>query len=207
VLEARAALHHRLSHALSGISRGALHCAEALHLCAAAPLPCAGSARDGGHGIGARELAGHGFANLAPWGRGVDPSLFDPELRDERPEFERPIFLYVGRITHEKNLPAFLGLDLPGSKVVVGEGPALAAMKTRYPDVHFLGKREGCALAKAYATADVFVFPSRTGTFGLVILEALVSGVPVAAYRCLDRSTCSPAPTRGRSTKICRSRR
>jgi 1,2-diacylglycerol 3-alpha-glucosyltransferase/glucuronosyltransferase len=129
-----------------------------------------------------RELAGHGFSNLAPWGRGVDAALFDPEQRDERPEFERPIFLYVGRVAHEKNLPAFLGLDLPGSKVVVGEGPALGALKARYPDVHFLGKREGCALAKAYATADVFVFPSRTDTFGLVMLEALASGVPVAAY-------------------------
>ncbi|HEY1503684.1 MAG TPA: glycosyltransferase family 1 protein [Stellaceae bacterium] len=129
-----------------------------------------------------RELAGHGFNNLAPWGRGVDPLLFDPELRDEKPEFQRPIFLYVGRVAHEKNLPAFLGLDLPGSKVVVGEGPALATLKARFPDVHFLGKREGQSLAKAYASADVFVFPSRTDTFGLVMLEALASGVPVAAY-------------------------
>ncbi|HEX4195328.1 MAG TPA: glycosyltransferase, partial [Stellaceae bacterium] len=128
------------------------------------------------------ELAGHGFHNLAPWGRGVDPALFDPELREERPEFQRPIFLYVGRVAHEKNLPAFLGLDLPGSKVVVGEGPALATLRSRYPAAHFLGKREGSALAKAYASADVFVFPSRTDTFGLVMLEALASGVPVAAY-------------------------
>jgi 1,2-diacylglycerol 3-alpha-glucosyltransferase/glucuronosyltransferase len=129
-----------------------------------------------------RELAGHGFRNLAPWGRGVDPALFDPGLRDEPSEFKRPIFLYVGRIASEKNLPAFLGLDLPGSKVVVGEGPALPALRSRFPDVHFLGKRENRALAKVYASADVFVFPSRTDTFGLVMLEALASGVPVAAY-------------------------
>jgi len=129
-----------------------------------------------------RELAKHGFKNLAPWGRGVDPSLFDPQLRDELPEFARPIFLYVGRVASEKNLPAFLGLDLPGSKIVVGEGPALPALRSRYPGVHFLGKRENRALAKVYASADVFVFPSRTDTFGLVMLEALASGIPVAAF-------------------------
>lgn len=129
-----------------------------------------------------RELASHGFRNLAAWGRGVDPSVFDPELRGEQPEFARPIFLYVGRVAHEKNLPAFLGLDLPGSKLVVGEGPALPALKRRFPDVHFIGRRENRALAEIYASADVFVFPSRTDTFGLVMLEALASGVPVAAY-------------------------
>ncbi|HVA14550.1 MAG TPA: glycosyltransferase family 1 protein [Stellaceae bacterium] len=129
-----------------------------------------------------RELASHGFRNLAPWGRGVDPSLFDPAFRGALPEFERPIFLSVGRIAHEKNLPAFLGLDLPGSKLVVGEGPALAALKRRFPEAHFLGRRENRALAAVYASADVFVFPSRTDTFGLVMLEALASGVPVAAY-------------------------
>ncbi|HEY3919197.1 MAG TPA: glycosyltransferase family 1 protein [Stellaceae bacterium] len=129
-----------------------------------------------------RELASHGFRNLAPWGRGVDPSLFDPSLREERPQFPRPIFLYVGRVAHEKNLPAFLGLDLPGSKVVVGDGPALRALKHRFPETHFIGRRENRALAEVYASADVFVFPSRTDTFGLVMLEALASGVPVAAY-------------------------
>ena len=129
-----------------------------------------------------RELAAQGFRNLAPWGRGVDPTLFDPGLRDERPQFPRPIFLYVGRVASEKNLPAFLKLDLPGSKVVVGEGPALPALKRRFPDAHFIGRRENRALAEVYASADVFVFPSRTDTFGLVMLEALASGVPVAAY-------------------------
>ncbi len=129
-----------------------------------------------------RELAAHGFANLVPWGRGVDPSLFDAGLGDELAGLKRPIFLSVGRVAQEKNLPAFLGLDLPGSKVVVGEGPALASLRRRFPEVHFLGRREHRALASVYASADVFVFPSRTDTFGLVMLEALASGLPVAAY-------------------------
>jgi len=128
------------------------------------------------------ELAAKGFANLVPWGRGVDPALFDPTMRDDLPEFKRPIFLSVGRVAQEKNLPAFLSLNLPGSKVVVGEGPALASLKRRFPDVHFLGRRESTVLARLYASADVFVFPSRTDTFGLVMLEALASGLPVAAY-------------------------
>jgi len=129
-----------------------------------------------------KELAAHGFVNLVPWGRGVDPSLFDPTMRDEVPEFKRPIFLSVGRVAQEKNLPAFLSLNLPGSKVVVGEGPALASLRRRFPDAHFLGRRENGVLARLYASADVFVFPSRTDTFGLVMLEALASGLPVAAY-------------------------
>jgi len=129
-----------------------------------------------------KELAAHGFTNLVPWGRGVDPSLFDPTMRDELPEFKRPIFLSVGRVAQEKNLPAFLSLNLPGSKVVVGEGPALASLRRRFPDAHFLGRRENGVLARLYASADVFVFPSRTDTFGLVMLEALASGLPVAAY-------------------------
>jgi len=128
------------------------------------------------------ELTARGFVNLVPWGRGVDTRLFDPALRGDLPEFPRPIFLSVGRVAQEKNLPAFLSLDLPGSKVVVGEGPALAALRRRFPSVHFLGRRENGVLARLYASADVFVFPSRTDTFGLVMLEALASGIPVAAY-------------------------
>ncbi len=128
------------------------------------------------------ELTKHGFRNLVPWSRGVDPALFGPELREELPEFRRPIFLSVGRVAAEKNLPAFLSLDLPGSKVVVGEGPALESLRRRFPDAHFLGRRENGVLARLYASADVFVFPSRTDTFGLVMLEALASGLPVAAY-------------------------
>jgi glycosyltransferase involved in cell wall biosynthesis len=103
-------------------------------------------------------------------------------IGSKRSRFSRPICLYVGRVAPEKNLEAFLSLDLPGSKVVVGEGPALAALKSRFENAHFLGFREGEPLAEVYAAADVFVFPSRTDTFGIVLLEALASGLPVAAY-------------------------
>lgn len=127
------------------------------------------------------EMAARGFHNIKRWTRGIDTALFDPSRRQELP-FPRPIFLNVGRVAVEKNLPAFLDLDLPGSKVVVGDGPDLAMLRQRYPDVHFLGKRMGADLATIYASADVFVFPSRVDTFGLVILEALASGCPVAAF-------------------------
>lgn len=132
-----------------------------------------------------RELAGRGFARLRPWSRGVDLALFHPEARTDGDPFAglaRPVFLAVGRVAVEKNLPAFLDLDLPGSKVVVGEGPQLAALRRTYPQVHFLGARFGAALAQAYAGADAMVFPSRTDTFGLVVLEALACGTPVAAF-------------------------
>ena len=127
------------------------------------------------------ELAARGFRNIRPWSRGVDLAAFSPEIREEWP-LPRPIFAYVGRVAVEKNLPAFLALDLPGSKLVVGDGPQRKALERDYPDVHFAGARHGAALAKAYAGADVFVFPSKTDTFGLVMLEALASGLPVAAY-------------------------
>lgn len=127
------------------------------------------------------ELAAHGFSALQLWTRGVDRGLFHP--RDDRSDtLQRPVFICVGRVASEKNLPAFLELDLPGSKLVVGDGPALPELKSRFPDVVFVGKREGEALAKTYADADVFVFPSRTDTFGLVLLEAIASGLPVAAF-------------------------
>lgn len=129
-----------------------------------------------------RSLAAHGFANLRSWSRGVDATLFDEARRGDLPDLPRPIFLAVGRVAVEKNLPAFLSLALPGSKVVVGDGPLLAPLRRRFPDAHFLGRHEGIALARLYASADVFVFPSLTDTFGLVLLEALASGLPVAAY-------------------------
>ncbi len=129
-----------------------------------------------------RDLAARGFEKLQHWGRGVDDRLFDPAKRQEDYGLPRPIFLFVGRIAVEKNLPAFLDLDLPGSKLVVGDGPMLNEFRRRYPTAHFIGKREGEALARVYAAADVFVFPSLTDTFGLVLLEALASGVPVAAF-------------------------
>ena len=127
------------------------------------------------------DLAQRGFNNLMDWTRGVDGNLFRPREGARLP-FAGPNFLYVGRIAVEKNLEAFLKLDLPGSKVVVGDGPDLGRLKAAYPQVHFLGVMTGEALARAYAGADVFVFPSRTDTFGMVLLEALAAGLPVAAY-------------------------
>jgi glycosyltransferase involved in cell wall biosynthesis len=128
-----------------------------------------------------RDLDARGFRNLKRWTRGVDTAMFHP--RDKAfLDLPRPIHLYVGRIAVEKNVEAFLKLDLPGSKLVVGSGPQLADLKRRYPDVRFAGPRQGEDLARHYAAADVFVFPSRTDTFGLVLLEALASGLPVAAY-------------------------
>lgn len=129
----------------------------------------------------ADELRARGFDKLKPWTRGVDRTLFRPDRRKELP-FARPLFLCVGRIAIEKNLPAFLDLDLPGSKVLVGEGPELDKLKARYAGAHFLGRLPVDDLADIYASADVFVFPSRTDTFGNVIIEALASGTPVAAY-------------------------
>jgi glycosyltransferase involved in cell wall biosynthesis len=129
----------------------------------------------------AAELRQQGFHTVLRWPRGVDSRLFHPDHAID-PGLPRPIFLAVGRLAVEKNLEAFLSLDLPGSKVVVGDGPMLDKLKRRYPEAHFLGRREGKDLARLYASADAFVFPSRTDTFGLVLLEALASGVPVAAY-------------------------
>lgn len=128
-----------------------------------------------------RELAARGFDHLVAWTRGVDTGLFRPGCAPAI-ELPRPVFLYVGRVAVEKNLPAFLDLDLPGSKLVVGDGPSLAAMQRRYPQVHFAGAQTGEALVSHYAAADVMVMPSRTETFGLVMIEALACGVPVAAY-------------------------
>jgi glycosyltransferase involved in cell wall biosynthesis len=127
------------------------------------------------------ELVRRGFKNIREWSRGVDCDLFRP-IPAEVWDLPRPIFAYVGRVAVEKNIGAFLDLDLPGSKLVVGGGPQLLSLQKRYPKVHFAGPRYGEALARAYASADVFVFPSRTDTFGLVILEALACGTPVAAF-------------------------
>src|SRR6185437_15392235 len=128
----------------------------------------------------AGELRMRGFHNVVLWPRGVDVGLFHPRATDLG--LPRPVFLSVGRVAVEKNLDAFLGLDLPGTKVVVGDGPARRALMRQYPDAVFLGARHGGALADIYAAADAFVFPSLTDTFGLVLLEALASGVPVAAF-------------------------
>jgi len=129
----------------------------------------------------AGELATRGFNNVKLWPRGVDAELFRPRAGVDL-KLPRPIFLTVGRLAVEKNLEAFLALDLPGSKVVVGDGPSRAALERKFPDAVFVGARRGEALANVYSAADVFVFPSRTDTFGLVLLEALASGLPVAAF-------------------------
>jgi glycosyltransferase involved in cell wall biosynthesis len=128
-----------------------------------------------------RDLEARGFVNVKRWTRGVDTKLFRPRDKDFL-GFARPIFLYVGRVAVEKNIEAFLNLDLPGTKVVVGDGPARVALARRHTDTRFLGAKHGEELAQHYAAGDVFVFPSRTDTFGLVLLEALASGLPVAAY-------------------------
>jgi glycosyltransferase involved in cell wall biosynthesis len=127
------------------------------------------------------ELEAHGFTGLVQWTRGVDTRLFCPRPGDFY-TLERPIFLYAGRVAAEKNIGAFLELDLPGSKVVVGDGPARAGLESKHPEVHWAGMRTGEDLAQHYAGADVFVFPSKTDTFGVVMLEAFASGLPVAAY-------------------------
>ncbi len=126
-------------------------------------------------------LQEHGFEHLVRWSRGVDTALFRPQDKNFLLA-PRPIAMYVGRVAVEKNLDAFLALDLPGSKFVVGDGPALASLRERYPTVRFTGFKHGEELAQHLAAADVFVFPSRTDTFGLVLLEAMACGVPVAAF-------------------------
>jgi glycosyltransferase involved in cell wall biosynthesis len=127
------------------------------------------------------ELRRRGFENLAIWTRGVDTGLFRPERAIEL-DLPRPVFVAVGRVAVEKNLPAFLALELPGSKIVIGDGPQRRDLQRRFPQAHFLGEMERETLAAHLAAADVLVFPSRTDTFGVVQLEALASGVPVAAY-------------------------
>jgi glycosyltransferase involved in cell wall biosynthesis len=130
--------------------------------------------------IGA-DLTRRGFARVRLWTRGVNHAVYRP--RSSRTlDLPRPIFLSVGRVSVEKNLEALLGLDLPGSTVIVGDGPARRHLERRYRHAYFLGSKQGEELADIYASADVFVFPSRTDTFGIVMIEAMASGLPVAAY-------------------------
>ena len=129
----------------------------------------------------AQELRQNGFRTILRWPRGVDSRLFHPG-RAQNLGLPRPVFLAVGRLAVEKNVEAFLSLDLPGSKLVVGDGPARVDLERRFPSAVFLGTRRGADLAAVYASADVFVFPSRTDTFGLVLLEALACGSPVAGF-------------------------
>ena len=130
------------------------------------------------------ELRKHGLGKLHHWTRGVDLACFDPLAPppEEFADLPRPIQLYVGRVAVEKNIEAFLNAKHPGSKVVVGDGPMLEALRRKYPEALFMGRKSGIELAGCYAGADVFVFPSRTDTFGLVMIEALACGTPVAAF-------------------------
>jgi glycosyltransferase involved in cell wall biosynthesis len=128
------------------------------------------------------ELRGHGFSHLSLWGRGVDGNRFHPGPKTMFIDLPGPHLLYVGRVSAEKNVTAFLDLDVPGTKIVVGDGPDRAHLERQHPGVRFVGYLHGEDLAAAYRSADVFVFPSRTDTFGNVMTEALASGTPVAAY-------------------------
>jgi 1,2-diacylglycerol 3-alpha-glucosyltransferase/glucuronosyltransferase len=128
-----------------------------------------------------RELTEHGFENVVIWSRGVDTGLFRPMQRDFL-DLPRPIAVYAGRVAIEKNLEAMLEADLPGSKLIVGDGPDFEKLRRRFPDAHFVGYKFGDELAQHLAAGDVFVFPSRTDTFGLVMLEAMACGTPVAAF-------------------------
>lgn len=155
------------------------------------------------------ELEAKRFINLVAWTRGVDTVQFHPSKRIEAgasdDPFEgmaRPIFLNVGRVAVEKNIEAFVELDLPGSIAIVGDGPALEGLKKKYPHVHFLGAKFGDELATYYASADVFVFPSLTDTFGLVVLEAMSSGTPVAAYEATGPKDVIPGSNAGTITPI-----
>ena len=128
-----------------------------------------------------RRLRARGFRSLTRWSRGVDVDLFKPYDKAFL-TLPRPIGMYVGRVAVEKNVEDFLRMNFDGSKVIVGDGPARAALQRKYPQAHFVGYKFGEELARHIAAADVFVFPSRTDTFGLVLLEAMACGVPVAAY-------------------------
>jgi glycosyltransferase involved in cell wall biosynthesis len=135
--------------------------------------------------VGTRTIRGlleqQGFANVADWSRGVDLDLFHPGA-ERFVDFARPVFTYVGRLAVEKDLPSFLRLDLPGTKVVVGDGPERSRLQRGFPKAVFVGTKSGAELASYYQRSDVFVFPSRTDTFGLVLLEAMACGTPVAAF-------------------------
>ncbi len=129
-----------------------------------------------------KDLESRGFRNISPWTRGVDTELYRPGLEPIFNNYPRPIMLYVGRVAVEKNIEAFLKLDVPGTKVIVGGGPQKDELAAKYPDAVFTGPRFGEELARSYSDADVFVFPSLTDTFGLVIIEAMAAGTPVAAF-------------------------
>ena len=177
---ASGALHHCVPHPLSRLCRGS-HRAQRRAVLAADAAP-ARAVLVSTPTLGA-ELEQRGLPQWRLWTRGIDHDLFRPGHAPlpQLGSYPGPVLLYVGRIAPEKNLPLFLDAAVPGHKVVVGDGPDLEALRKRYPEVTFLGALTGEALARAYCSADVFVFPSRTDTFGLVLIEALACGLPVAA--------------------------
>ncbi len=155
------------------------------------------------------EMSGRGFKNLVAWSRGVDTVLFSPDKRMEEGTpgdpfsgLARPIFLNVGRVAVEKNIEAFASLNLPGTKVVVGKGPQLDELERSYKDCVFVGAKFGEDLARHYASADVFVFPSLTDTFGLVVLEAMAAGTPVAAFDATGPRDVIPGSGAGTITPV-----
>jgi glycosyltransferase involved in cell wall biosynthesis len=149
------------------------------------------------------ELARQGFRNISPWTRGVDTDVFRPGLKPVFQDLPRPVWLFVGRVAVEKNIAAFLDLDLPGSKVVVGDGPQLEELKLKHPAARFTGALFGEDLARHFSDADVFVFPSLTDTFGLVILEAMACGTPVAAFPAPGPIDLIPGSGAGALAKSC----
>lgn len=155
------------------------------------------------------ELKAQRFINTVAWTRGVDTEHFNPSFRKEEGDpddpfkgMTRPIFLNVGRVAVEKNIEAFAELKVPGTKVIVGDGPQLEELKKKYRHVHFLGAKFGEDLSTLYASADVFVFPSTTDTFGLVVLEAMASGTPVAAYDATGPRDVIPGSNAGTITPL-----
>jgi len=127
-------------------------------------------------------LENRGFRNVKSWTRGIDRSIFHPYQEDIFKGIERPIYSYIGRVSKEKNIDAFLSLPLEGTKIVIGEGPYLEECMKKYPHDIFIGYKHGEELGKAYSSSDVFVFPSKSDTFGLVMIESLACGVPVAGF-------------------------
>lgn len=144
------------------------------------------------------DLAQWGFQGVVPWTRGVDRAQFFPARKTLFGELPGPHMVCVGRVAVEKNVEAFLQLDMPGSKIVVGDGPQLDELRARYPEAHFVGQKTGAELAAHYQSADVFVFPSKTDTFGNVMLEAMACGVPVAAYPVIGPIDVLTDPLAGR---------
>ena len=176
-----AGLYDFLYNPFPGIHCGTLDHPGVNGLCGAAALSCGCRHDDGRHIVAQAATEREGFKRLGTWTRGVDTELFTPENASEL-DLPRPIFMTVGRVAVEKNLEAFLSLNLPGSKVVVGDGPQKSLLESRYPKVRFLGEKTGRELSAHLTAADVFVFPSLTDTFGIVQLEALACGTPVAAF-------------------------